>query len=259
MKLQLLSMLFILVIFEGFSQNVQRIEVQGKIIAKSDVEGVTIFNKSSNEGTVADEAGDFVVEVALGDVLEVSALQYEARTVTITQGVVDSKRVRLFLVEALNTLSEVVLLPTKLTGDLLVDINNAEVQKAIVMSFGDISNLEFPEDAFTKPVNEITREGEFYNGVNFASIIGINKWLNKSQNNKSSQLSNADSPLGLSDIYTVTYINETYDIPVDKVADFFEYCMDNGFDANLLGEENELKRIAFLEQQSQSFLNKLND
>ncbi|EGV44104.1 hypothetical protein BZARG_956 [Bizionia argentinensis JUB59] len=254
MKQQLLGFLFVLSFGTIFSQNTTRIEVEGKIIASSDVEGVTIFNKSSKKGTVATADGDFTMAVALYDVLEISALQYEPRTVVINQDVMDSKKLRLFLVESVTTLTEVILLPSKLTGDLLTDIENAEVQKEIFMSFGNLSNLEFPEDAFTKPINSVTNQGDFYNGINFASILGVNKWVNSPLKKRSIEMARENRPLDLGDIYSPKYINETYNIPLNKVEAFFAFITENGFKASLLGEKNELKRMEFLKKQSDLFL-----
>lgn len=253
-KQQLLGFLFLLISGTIFSQNTSRIEVEGKIIANSDVEGVTIYNTSSNKGSVADVNGDFIMEVAVKDVLEISALQYEPKKVTITQDVISSKKLRLFLVEALNTLSEVILLPSKLTGDLLVDIENAETQKAILMSFGDLSNLEFGADEFTKPVNIAADPGVFYNGLNFANIFGINKWLNAPVKKESVQMLRDQRPLDLVDIYSLQYINETYNIPINQVESFFAFCITNGFEPSMLGEENEINRMEFLQKQSELFL-----
>lgn len=253
-KQQLLGFLFLLISGAIFSQDTSRILVEGKILANNDVEGVTIFNTSSNKGTVADVNGDFTLEVAAKDILEISALQYEAKKVTITQDVISSKKLRLFLVEALNTLSEVILLPSKLTGDLLVDIENAETQKAVLMSFGDLSNLEFGADEFTKPENIADDPGVFYNGINFANIFGINKALNAPLKKESVQLLRDQRALDLADIYSLQYINETYNIPLNQVESFFAFCIDNGFETSMLGEKNEINRMEFLQKQSLLFL-----
>ncbi|TYB79274.1 hypothetical protein [Bizionia myxarmorum] len=259
MKQQLLGFIFLLTFGTIFSQTTKRVEVEGKIIASNDVEGVAIFNKSSKKGTIASVDGDFTIEVGLNDILEISALQYEPRTVTINQDVMDSKKLRLFLVESLTTLSEVLLLPSKLTGDLLVDIKNAEVQKAIIMSFGNLSNFEFPEDAFTKPINTVTNQGDFYNGINVASILGINKWVNKPLKKDTIKNLDENRPLDLSDIYSPKYINETYNIPLNRVEAFFAFVTENGFKASLLGKKNEMKRMEFLKTQSNLFLKAEND
>ena len=40
-------------------------EVSGKIIVESsDIGGITVFNKSSNNGTITDDNGEFVIKIA---------------------------------------------------------------------------------------------------------------------------------------------------------------------------------------------------
>ena len=62
----------------AFSQDFQRLNVDGKIIVESsDLGGITVFNASSNSGTITDDAGAFTLAVRLNDIIEVSALQFQ--------------------------------------------------------------------------------------------------------------------------------------------------------------------------------------
>ena len=72
--------LFVLCVtgFTVYAQDFKRIEVHGKIIVESnDVYGITIFNTSSNKGTITNDKGEFKLAVRLNDVIEVSALQFQ--------------------------------------------------------------------------------------------------------------------------------------------------------------------------------------
>ena len=72
------------------SQSVSRVEVKGVILSKSnDVEAVTIFNKSSNEGTITNFNGEFIIKVAKNDVIEISALQFQTVNLTIDADIVE--------------------------------------------------------------------------------------------------------------------------------------------------------------------------
>lgn len=244
------SLLFLFCCFIS-AQTVDRIEVNGKIIAENDVEGVTIFNTSSNNGTVADENGDFKLEVALNDVIEVSALQYVSVEVSITQDVIDSKIFRLFLVEELNKLSEVILLPSLLTGEIHVDIDNAEDQRYIEMHFGDLSDMEFGEDEFSEVRNIITSEGLYYNGVDFARIFGLNRLFNKSNKKRNLPPNTTDE---LAAKYSQAFIEGNFNIPHDQVDDFIAYVNTKNFDENLLKDGNEMELIQYLNDQSKLFL-----
>ncbi len=252
MKQFLLTTIIVLFNLSLFAQDINRVEVIGKIIAKNDVEGVTIFNSSSNEGTVADVHGDFKIEVGLNDVIEISALQYVSVEVKITQDVVDSKILRLFLVEELNKLSEVILLPSFLTGEIHVDIDNSESQSYIDMHFGDLGYLEFGEDEFSEVRNIITSEGVYYNGVDFARIFGLNKLFKRK--NKSNNVP-VDKPEELAAKYSQAFIEGNFNIPHDRVIDFIAFVNAQKFDEKLLNDGNEMQLIEYLNEQSKLFLN----
>ena len=65
MNQPILTITFFIVTSSFYAQHINRIEVSGKLSATNDMEGVTIFNTSSNKGTVADSQGNFILEVAL--------------------------------------------------------------------------------------------------------------------------------------------------------------------------------------------------
>ena len=59
-------LLALLISVNAVSQNINRIEVSGKIIVEgNDVLGITIFNTSSNTGTITDENGEFKLKVSV--------------------------------------------------------------------------------------------------------------------------------------------------------------------------------------------------
>ena len=252
MKHYLITLVFLSFTLITFSQDIQRVEVKGKIIAKNDVEGVTIYNTSSNKGTIADVHGDFKLEVALNDVVEVSALQYVSVEVSVTQDVVDSKIFRLFLVEELNKLSEVVLLPSFLTGEIHVDIDNSEPQQYIEMHFGDLSNMEFGEDEFSEVRNVITSEGVYYNGTDFAQIFGLNRLFKRKDKSKQLPPNTSDE---LAVKYSQAFVEGNFNIPHDRVAEFIAFVNAQDFNEDLLEDGNEMQLIEYLNTQSKLFLN----
>ena len=72
-----------------YAQDIDRITVNGRIVVSSkDKEGVTVYNSSSNKGTLTDENGDFEIKVALNDIVEFGALQFKDFEVKITEDVI---------------------------------------------------------------------------------------------------------------------------------------------------------------------------
>jgi hypothetical protein len=235
------------------AQDIERIQVSGKLIGTNDVEGITIYNTSSNKGTVTNNQGDFLIEVALYDVLEISALQYEAMMVSVNQDVISSKQLQLFLVDKVNALKEVLLLPSQLSGNLLNDMENVVLQKELQINFGNLSQVEFPEDEFTKVDNKIIKKGQLANGLNVASVFGLNKLINKPI--KKPSLPEED--LKLEDVlalkYTPVFFNQNFQIPLDCVEVFISFVVLNGLTENLLHEDEEFLLLEFLLNQSLEF------
>ena len=76
MKQLILILFFSLTTFFVFAQDNFRIEVKGKIIVDvEDLENITIYNMSSNKGTVTDSVGDFKIKIALNDEIRISSRQ----------------------------------------------------------------------------------------------------------------------------------------------------------------------------------------
>ena len=120
-----LFLLFVLFTLTSFSQDVERILINGKIIVSTDdKEGVTVYNTSANKGTITDKDGYFTIKVAINDIVEFGALQFKDFKVTISENIIKSKRLTVILVEEVNKLDEVVLLPFDLTGNLNADLEN---------------------------------------------------------------------------------------------------------------------------------------
>lgn len=241
-------------------QTNNRIEVHGFMYANSnDVEGIAIYNKSSNRGTVTNENGEFFLEVTENDVIEISALQFETQIVTITKEVIESKSLKIYLVEQVNQLNAV-LLRHGLSGNLVVDINNVEIPPKIEMNFGSIDAVEFDEmslseDRVSRGLNSVMNNHELQNGVDF---VRLGSMLFKQKKRASSdEKPKFEKPTLLLDVYSRKFIHETFNIPMEHIDEFAAFVENNGLSQELLKDKGEFERIDFLVKQSELFLNQL--
>ena len=80
-----------------FAQEKARLEISGQIIVNNpDLSDVTVFNTSSNEGTITDEKGKFSLRVALNDRVEISALQFKKFSVVVNEEILESRIMTVF-------------------------------------------------------------------------------------------------------------------------------------------------------------------
>ncbi len=252
-----LSIIFGFIISLGFSQDINRIEVFGKIIVDSvDVEGVTIYNTSSNKGTVTDIEGQFSIEVALNDRVEVSALQFEKFIIVISEDILSSKIMTVFLIEKVNKLDEVIILPYGLSGNLIVDMESVKTFNpdldAIYFGIQNSDKFEFSDDYKSEVINMAMVEGNYYNGVDFVKVAALLlKPIFKPKKKDIPNVSNLYQDLTTK--YSLSYLANNLNIPKDSVNEFVYFVEDNGFDKSFMEDGNELQFLEFLIKKSIEF------
>lgn len=259
MRLYLLIFMYLTSTTFVVSQNINRVEVSGVIIVKSeDLEGVSVFNTSSNKGTITNEKGKFKIEVALNDELEISALQFRPSKLKITQEIINSKALKVHLIEQVNALDEVVLLPHDLTGDLLTDSEDIKMIKPVNFSFGSFNDFEMPDDYKSAVENTAITQSPKY-------LMDVGKIINlimpnffkgkKKKEKKQNKRTSVDKYIPkLSHALEESYFVEHHNIPKNKVKEFILFVEGENFDASLLTPERKMELIEFLNQKSKLFL-----
>lgn len=255
-----LTLFFLLSAFLVHSQGLDRIEVSGKVIVDSeDLEGITVYNTGSKIGEVTDAEGKFIIKVKLNDVLEFRALQFQEFRVTIDEKILETKQLTVFLIERLNALDEVILLPYGLTGNLNVDTESVKTfnpdMNAIYFGIKHSDEYEFPADYKTKVENKaMFPDGEtLQNGINVASLMGL---MIKPLFKKRSATDKVSSiPVTkLKTYYSNKFLIDNYNIPDDKIEDFVYWVETHGLTFELLEAGRELEFMAFLGEKSNEYL-----
>lgn len=248
-----------------YSQDVERFSVNGRIsVASEDKEGVTVYNSSSNKGTFTDENGDFEIKVALNDILEFSALQFKDFKVTITEDIIKSKKLTVILVEEVNKLDEVVILPFGLTGNINTDLENVRTYNIsldyVYFGLDHMEDFEFSADYKTKADNLAFNENNprvdnMLNLVNLAGFIVSQVVDIESEGKTDAEKAIKRTPFKEAlDKYSVNYIHTNFDIPLEQINAFIDYVENEGIDEELLAEDKEMQFLERITQLSKSFL-----
>jgi len=249
------------------AQKIDRTTINGKITAPEgeDVEGVSIYNVSSQKGVVTDKEGVFEIAVAENDRVQVTAIQYQPFTVIVDKGVVDSQRMRIYLNPAVNQLEEVIVRPYDLTGNIIVDVG-----KIKTVDFGskfttDYKTVEFEygfkDDSQSSIRGNKAREayynGQTQNGADIVGGIGLLAELIFGKPNKNKNIRAPEEKLAvatnLRQRFSNEYINRTFQIPEKKAGEFIYYIEDEGVAQELLKEENEIALLELLYKRAAEF------
>jgi len=259
-------LLLVLLSLSIHGQSISRVEVKGLITSNdNDVEGITVFNTSSNKGTITNTAGEFTIKVGLNDIIEIAALQFQAVSVIVDAEVIQSKQLKIYLAEHINQL-DAVLLSSGLSGNIETDITNAKTVKPIVVNMGNMNvDFEYNDDkAFDNSVvnNHLTSILD-PNARNYLPDLGkILKLIFKKNpliiQKKLFIEQVSEKHKDILDIYSHKFISETCNLPVDKAELFIAYIEAKGIKNELYRPENEIYLIEFLVKQSKAFL-KLKD
>lgn len=275
MNKQLLLFFSLIVSISVFSQEIDRITILGKITASKgdDVEGINIYNKSSQIGTITSFTGEFKLKVAENDRVLISAIQFQNFTVIIDKVIIETKTMYIALNPVINQLDEVLIRPYDLSGNIVADvkrINVSSVSNKYDTSYETLEfEYEFSADVQTS-IKENKAEDAYHNGQEQyrGDLIGlgallVSAFLPKNKNKKSTkkeQISEVDMITNaVQKRFGNSYISKTFNIPEDKVNEFIYFVEDNGIDKKLLLSENELLLIEYLDKQSKAYLKQRNE
>ncbi|MEH6537917.1 MAG: carboxypeptidase-like regulatory domain-containing protein [Psychroserpens sp.] len=246
------------------SQDIKRVKVDGKIIVEGDdVEGITVFNTSSNKGVITNENGEFAIEATVNDFIEFRALQYQNFDLQVSEAIIKSKRIRVFLIEEINKLDEVLVLTKGLEGELKTDINSVKTfnPKLDALYFGIKKSDEyvFADDNRSKAINESmhSQSQTMVNGLDIVNVVDqllLPLFRSKVKDKKAAGI--PDVPVSSVKYYFGSeFIIDNFKIPEHRVEEFIQYVEeDKNFDFSLLNYGNELEFLEVLYEKSQEFL-----
>lgn len=252
------NILLILIGFVAFGTSAQttRLQVEGRIYMpdEEDVQGISIYNVNTAQGTVTNNQGAFDLNVAKNDSIQVSAVQFQEFIVIIDEGVIESGIINIRVNEVVNQLPEVIVSPYDLTGNVNVDISRIRViTTADTLDGREVQNMYFKADTLpnyqSPPRNTALHMGNtrLVNGLNFVNLF--KELLAAGKKGQESSVG-GDLSANVRGIYNDEFFRENLNIEEEHISDFIFFADQQGLDDGMLREGNELDLIEFLINQS---------
>ncbi len=236
-----------------------RVMIEGKISAPigDDVEGVVIYNRSSNKGTISTKNGEFRINAGINDRIEVVAMQYQHFLILVDKGVVDNRKLNVFLNESINQLEEVVVTPYDLLGNVSVDVKKIGfVQSGIGRVADETSSrindidYDFTQDQQSTLENKVFLEDGMINGLNFVNLFKL-VYSNKEKSKKKKEPSDID--VKVRDMYNDDFFKDFLALEMNQINDFIFFAEDNGLNNRYFESGKELDLLQFLVHQSKIY------
>ena len=255
----------VLVSLNATAQSIKRVDVRGKIIVESsDVSDIAILNKSSNAVAITNENGEFVLSVALNDLIEVSALQFQNIDFRVSEAIIESKTMKIFLIEEINKLDEIIVTSNKLSGNLIADIKTSKPLNlkldALYFGIENSHEYDFKTDNQTQVVNADmnAQTQRLVNGLNIINVVDqilLPLFRSEVKNKKESGI--PEVPVeSIKYYFGSEFLSSNFGIPEHRVEEFIRYAESENFDFSLLNYGREMEFLQLLHDKSLQFLNK---
>ncbi|MEX2350629.1 MAG: carboxypeptidase-like regulatory domain-containing protein [Flavobacteriaceae bacterium] len=260
---------FLLVPFLLIAQQIERVTVNGVITSSvpgEDLEGISIYNTSSQKGTITNAEGEFIIDVAVNDRVLFTALQFQKFTVIVDEGIVDTRQMKVYVNPAITQLDEVIVRPHDLTGNIKVDVSRiktVDIASGFNLTWEEMEfDFEFSDDKSSGVENSAIQEVPSA-GLNMLAPFALLADLIFKPKDRLSQPSLTPiqqlqlkdaSFIALQQRFPEAYYSEILNIPDDEQVNFIYFVIEQDFTTDLLKENNELKLMDFLEKQSQLYI-----
>ncbi|WP_339917351.1 carboxypeptidase-like regulatory domain-containing protein [Yeosuana marina] len=262
---KIIILLAVLSGLKAVSQNLKPISIQGKVTVEGgDLTGISIFNKTSKIGTITNENGEFTLPVKLNDSIEVSALQFKNIGFLINQGILQAKTMKIFLIDEINKLDEVVITGNSLSKNLEVQMKRTGNFKPKLnnLYFGMVNNDEAYNDIDYKSAvsNNVmnSQRQKMIHGLNVVNVVDqLLLPLFRSKVKDKDETGIPEVPIeSVKYYFGFDFLVDNFNIPEHRVEEFIRYVESDNFDMSLLNYGKEMELLELIHNKSLQFLNK---
>ena len=215
--------------------------IKGQLLYKNTkVIAANVINNTSQLNTITDSDGFFEIDVALGDEIIFSSVQYRIRSVIITDDILKKNRLVVSVNENINELKEVV-------------VTTEDVEKFLDLKEEEFKGFDYEEDKSSKLINRATSNRQLSNGIDFVNIARL---LARAIKNKTpeEQLKMKPSEI-LTLVFEPSFFEEDLGIQRSQINIFLEYIDEKMKTSKLLKKDKEFELIDYLVGQSKLFKN----
>ncbi|MDG3580786.1 MULTISPECIES: carboxypeptidase-like regulatory domain-containing protein [Galbibacter] len=213
--------------------------IRGKVLYQNtSVPNENVINITTERATITNNEGEFEIMVNVGDELAFAAMNYQLKTVKITEAIIANKRIVVEVNEKVTELDEVVITPEN--REAYIQLKNEEFKQVDYKTdkATDVTNYAIP----------VSQRG-MKDGLNFVNIY---KALFKSNKEKGEEIVLMPSQV-LRQVYDDEFFVTDLKVPQDQIDEFLYYVDDKLPSKTLLKKSNEFELIDFLVDQSKEF------
>ena len=217
----------------------ERTPIKGKLLYKNTVVvAANVVNNSAQTNTITDSEGEFEIEVAEGDEIIFSSVQYQIRAVTITPEILAINRLVVSVTENINELREVV-------------VTTEDIERFLDLKEEEFKGFDYEQDKSTQVNNKLTDDRVLTQGIDFVNIA---KLIVKALNSKSEEERMRLKPSEvLPQVFEDSFFENDLKLKKDQVVGFLEYIDTQMKTSTLLKQSMQFQLIDYLINQSETY------
>ena len=214
----------------------ERTPIKGKLLYKNTVVvAANVVNNTAQTNTITDSEGEFEIEVAEGDEIIFSSVQYQIRVVTITPEILAINRLVVSVTENINELREVV-------------VTTEDIERFLDLKEEEFKGFDYEQDKSTRVNNKLTDDRVLTQGIDFVNIA---KLIVKALNSKSEEERMRLKPSEvLPQVFEDSFFENDLKLQKDQVVGFLEYIHTQMKTSTLLKQSMQFQLIDYLINQS---------
>jgi len=208
---------------------------------------IHIINITTKQGTTSDDAGEFSLTATINDSVLFSSVQFQNRTIRVSEEIFNSGSLEIKLYPANNELDEVRISDLHLSGVLFGDVPKIKI----------IDRAQFGIPYPTEPISQTERH--LYTATHSAGGVPLDLIIN-TINGKIKMLkkvkANDDLTVSVEKGMAVMgrdFFTNDLGLPEEEVLNFLYFCAYQSAYQRILKSGNELDLMLFLKNQKQEF------
>jgi hypothetical protein len=217
----------------------ERTPIKGKLLYKNTVVvAANVVNNTAQTNTITDSEGEFEIEVAEGDEIIFSSVQYQIRAVTITSEILAINRLVVSVTENINELREVV-------------VTTEDIERFLDLKEEEFKGFDYEQDKSTRVNNKLTNDRVLTQGIDFVNIA---KLIVKALNSKSEEERMRLKPSEvLPQVFEDSFFENDLKLQKDQVMGFLKYIDTQMKTSTLLKQSMQFQLIDYLINQSETY------
>ena len=217
----------------------ERKPIIGQLLYKNTkVVAANVVNNTAQINTITDSDGMFEIDVAIGDEIIFSSVQYQIRAVKVTPEIMKKNRMVVSVEENIRELKEVV-------------VTTEDVERFLDLKEEEFKGFDYERDKSSKLVNRAVRDQVLTNGLDFVNIAKLfaKAFAGKTQEEKLSMKPSEVLPLVFEDSF---FVNDLQ-LKNDEVIGFLDYVDGQMKTSALLKKEKQFQLIDYLINMSEKY------